>query len=102
MDAPRRYAKAPLHALALFGLGCLEMMAAAVMLLALAAAYGLYRTTTRELRVARQQSDFVSAVSHEFRTPLTSMRHLTDLLVSRGVASEERRAQYYDLLAHET
>lgn len=70
--------------------------------LMLAAAYGLYRTTTRELRLARQQSDFVSAVSHEFRTPLTSMRHLTDLLVSRGVASEERKLQYYGLLAHET
>lgn len=71
-------------------------------LLMLAAAYGLYRTTTRELMLAREQSDFVSAVSHEFRTPLTSMWHLTDLLVSRGVTSEERKAQYYQLLAHET
>jgi signal transduction histidine kinase len=70
--------------------------------LTLAAGVALYRVTTREILLARQQSDFVSAVSHEFRTPLTSMRHLTDLLVSRGVASEERRAQYYDLLAHET
>ena len=68
----------------------------------LAAAYGLYRATTRELMLARQQSDFVSAVSHEFRTPLTSMRHLTDLLVSRGITSEERKTQYYELLAHET
>jgi signal transduction histidine kinase len=70
--------------------------------LILAAAYGLYRATARELLLARQQSDFVSAVSHEFRTPLTSMRHLTDLLVSRGVTSEERRTHYYGLLAHET
>ena len=71
--------------------------------LILAAAYGLYRATARELLLARQQSDFVSAVSHEFRTPLTSMRHLTDLLASR----ERRRARsdathYYELLAHET
>jgi len=73
-----------------------------VLLLILAAAYGLYRATARELMLARQQSDFVSAVSHEFRTPLTSMRHLTDLLVSRGVTSEERRTHYYQLLAHET
>jgi signal transduction histidine kinase len=70
--------------------------------LMLAAAYGLYRATTRELLLARQQSDFVSAVSHEFRTPLTSMRHLTELLVSRGVTSEERKFRYYELLAHET
>jgi signal transduction histidine kinase len=66
------------------------------------AAVALYRVTTRELLLARQQSDFVSAVSHEFRTPLTSMRHLTDLLVSRGITSEERKTQYYELLAHET
>jgi signal transduction histidine kinase len=67
-----------------------------------AAAYGVYRATTRELALARQQTDFVSAVSHEFRTPLTSMRHLTDLLGTRGVTSEERRAHYVELLTHET
>jgi signal transduction histidine kinase len=67
-----------------------------------AAAFGLYRATTREALLARRQSDFISAVSHEFRTPLTSMRHLTELLVSRSVTSEERKAQYYELLAHET
>ncbi len=70
--------------------------------LMLAAAYGLYRATTREMALARQQADFVSAVSHEFRTPLTSMRHLTELLASRGVADEDRKAHYYELLAHET
>ena len=64
--------------------------------------YGLYRTTRRELALARQQAEFVSAVSHEFRTPLTSMRHLTELLVSRAPATEERRTHYYELLAHET
>jgi len=71
-------------------------------LLMLAAAYAVYRTTTRELALARQQAEFVSAVSHEFRTPLTSMRHLTDLLVSGGVRSDERKTEYYDLLARET
>jgi signal transduction histidine kinase len=70
--------------------------------LMVAAAFGLYRATMRQLLLARQQSDFVSAVSHEFRTPLTSMRHLTELLVSRSITSEERRTQYYELLAHET
>jgi signal transduction histidine kinase len=70
--------------------------------LMLAAAYVLYRTTMREIAVARQQSDFVSTVSHEFRTPLTSMRHLTELLASGAVASDERKADYYELLSHET
>ncbi len=38
--------------------------------------YLIGRSVMRELRVARLQSDFVSAVSHEFRTPLTSMRQI--------------------------
>jgi signal transduction histidine kinase len=66
------------------------------------AAYGLYHVTRRELALASQQSDFVSAVSHEFRSPLTSMRHLTDLLVSRSIRSQERMEEYFGALAHET
>ena len=72
------------------------------LVLMLAAAYGLYRTTTREVSLANEQADFVSAVSHEFRTPLTSMRHIVDLLANRGVADDARRAHYYGLLADET
>jgi signal transduction histidine kinase len=70
--------------------------------LMIAAAGVLYRTTVREVALARQQADFVSAVSHEFRTPLTSMRHLADLLATRQVSTEERRAHYYRLLTAET
>jgi two-component system phosphate regulon sensor histidine kinase PhoR len=71
-------------------------------LLMVAASYGLYLVTTRELLLARQQSDFVAAVSHEFRTPLTSMRHLLDLLMRRAVTDEGRKDHYYGLLAGET
>ena len=74
----------------------------AAVLLTLGASYALYRTTTREIALARQQADFVSSVSHEFRTPLTSMRHLTELLASNSITSEERKRHYYELLAHET
>ena len=75
---------------------------ATALFLMIAAAYGLFRVTTREVALARQQSDFVSAVSHEFRTPLTSMRHLTHLLVSRASVGEERKSEYYELLSRET
>src|SRR5205814_704283 len=44
------------------------------------ASYFVFRAVSRELRVAPLQSDFVAAVSYEFRTPLTAMRHLTDML----------------------
>jgi signal transduction histidine kinase len=75
----------------------------AVMALAvLACGFFTARAAAREMDVARLQSDFVSAVSHEFRTPLTSMRHLTELLERGVVSSEERKQQFYGVLAHET
>ncbi len=70
--------------------------------LMLAAGYGLSRATAKEMALVRQQSDFVSAVSHEFRTPLTSMRHLTELLATNSVQDETRKATYYQLLARQT
>jgi len=65
------------------------------------AAYLVFRAVHRELSVARLQSDFVSAVSHEFRTPLTAMCHLTEMLEENG-PPPERLPQYYGALARET
>jgi signal transduction histidine kinase len=76
----------------------LAMMAVMV----LAGGYFTTRAVSRELAVSRLQSDFVSAVSHEFRTPLTSMLHLTDSLDRGIVTDEDRRRQYYAALTHET
>jgi signal transduction histidine kinase len=64
--------------------------------------YGVMRGVSRELDVARLQSDFVAAVSHEFRTPLTSLKQLAELLASGRVASEERRARYYGIMERES
>ena len=65
-------------------------------LLATTASYLIYRAVTREMAVARQQSDFVSAVSHEFRTPLTSMRQFTEMLLDQPELPAERRRQAYE------
>jgi signal transduction histidine kinase len=65
-------------------------------LLATTASYLIYRAVTRDMAVARQQSDFVSAVSHEFRTPLTSMRQFTEMLLEQPELPAERRRQAYE------
>jgi signal transduction histidine kinase len=81
------------------------LLLAGLALLALLVAGGgtiVWRATARELAVAELQSDFVSAVSHEFRTPLTSMRHLTELLEDGVVTGEAARGEYYSLLSQET
>jgi signal transduction histidine kinase len=71
-------------------------------LLVISGTYFIARAVTRELAVARLQSDFVSAVSHEFRTPLTSLRQLSEILSDGRVASEDRRRVYYDALTRQT
>ncbi len=68
---------------------------AAVALLLIAASYLIARAVSRELAAARLQSDFVSAVSHEFRTPLTSMRQFTEMLVEDDNLSAEKRRSFY-------
>ena len=64
--------------------------------------YFVARAIRREAEVARMQSDFVSSVSHEFRSPLTTMRQLSEILALGRAPSEERRQLYYDTLVRET
>ncbi len=62
----------------------------------LAGSYLIARAVNRELEVARLQSDFVSAVSHEFRTPLASLCQLSEMLTDGRVPSDTRRQEYYE------
>jgi signal transduction histidine kinase len=71
-------------------------------LLIAAAGWILDRTLRRQIALAHDQAHFVSAVSHEFRTPLTTLRQLTELLLQGRVASEEDRLEYYRLLHFES
>jgi signal transduction histidine kinase len=75
---------------------------AAALLLGLAGTYAVARAVSRELHLARVQSDFVSAVSHEFRTPLTSLRQLSELLAADRVPGEARRHAYYRAMQRES
>ena len=60
----------------------------------------LYQLGLRQLALARQQQDFVSAVSHELKTPLTSIRMYGEML-REGWADEAKRKTYYDFIFHE-
>jgi signal transduction histidine kinase len=75
---------------------------AMMVLFLLSGTYFIARAIRREIYVSRLQSDFVSAVSHEFRSPLTSMRQLSEILAEGRVPSEERRQLYYETLVGET
>jgi signal transduction histidine kinase len=66
------------------------------------ASYFVMRGISRELALARLQSDFVAAVSHEFRTPLTSLRQFTDMLKDNPDLGPERRRLAYDVQSRST
>ena len=79
------------------------LLSIAVMVLFLVVGtYFIARAIRRESETMRMQSDFVSAVSHEFRTPLTSVRQLSELLAHGRVPTEERRNLYYKTLLRES
>jgi len=64
--------------------------------------YLAIRGTAKEFELARLKSDFVSTVSHDFRTPLTSIRYLAELLERGRVKDEERRRDYYKTIGAES
>ncbi|WLQ12303.1 HAMP domain-containing sensor histidine kinase [Hahella aquimaris] len=61
----------------------------------------LYRLGLRQIKLARQQQDFVSAVSHELKTPLTSIRMYGEML-REGWVGEEKKREYYDFIHDES
>ena len=63
--------------------------------------FALYRLGLRQITLARQQQDFVSAVSHELKTPLTSIRMYAEML-REGWAAEDKKRGYYDFIHDES
>ena len=85
--------------------GQTQLVLAGIVVMAVLAVSGgwlMSRALLRELRVARVQSDFVAAVSHEFRTPLTTIRQLAEMLANGRVSNDERRQQFYARLLGES
>jgi two-component system phosphate regulon sensor histidine kinase PhoR len=74
----------------------------AIVILLAGGGYLSWRTVQRELAVARLQTEFVAAVSHEFRTPLTALHHVTELLEEDDDLPASRRQKLYSVLGTST
>ena len=59
------------------------------------------RIVAREMEILKIKSDFVSSVSHEFKTPLTSMKALTERLEKGKVTQPAKMKQYISIISHD-
>ncbi len=72
-----------------------------VLLMVLGFIFTIY-TLNMELRLNKLKSEFISNVSHELKSPLTSIRMMTELLHHNRVRTEERKSVYYAAMLQES
>ena len=75
---------------------------AAILVLVAAGSFFVVRSRNREIALATLQADFIAAVSHEFRTPLTALRQFNALLDEADDLTPEKRRLYYQAQARAT
>ncbi|MBT5901046.1 MAG: HAMP domain-containing histidine kinase [Opitutaceae bacterium] len=81
----------------------LSMILVALLVVAIIAGGSLLmREARRSEKEAAQRVSFVSHVSHEFKTPLTTIRMYAELLAQDRVKGEEKRAEYFEVIGQET
>jgi signal transduction histidine kinase len=59
------------------------------------------RAFRRQMRLTRLRNDLVASVSHELKTPLSSMRLLVDTLLDEEQFQEQKTREYLQLVAKE-
>ena len=101
----------PLGALeVVYGVGQLPLGASArflawvvgvLMVVLMVGCWFIYRFGRDQIRVSAQQQEFVAAVSHELKTPLTSIRMYSEML-KQGMADDDRKQVYYQFIHDES
>ncbi|MFQ5495075.1 MAG: sensor histidine kinase, partial [Phycisphaerae bacterium] len=68
----------------------------------LGAMWVLVRVMRREMKLAEMKANFVADVSHELKTPLALIHMFGETLQSGRVVSDEKRQEYYEIIARES
>jgi len=64
--------------------------------------YALYRSTATQIEFAERRNNFVSAVSHELKTPLTAIRMYAEMLENDLIGDDSQRRDYYRTITAES
>jgi len=68
----------------------------------LAACFGFYRLGVKQLALGEQRLNFVSSVSHELKTPLTSIQMYAQMLKEGTVLSAIHQQKYFEFIYGES
>ena len=75
------------------------------LLIVIGLAMGLFFTMhiiNKELALSKMKSDFISTVSHEFKSPLTSIRQMSEMLFNERIKKESRKKEYYEIMLEQS
>jgi len=84
------------------GIGAIHVLAALLAVVALAGGLAIYRMVSVVVQFAERRSRFAASVSHELKTPLTSIRMYAEMLRDGLVPSEQKRDEYYHTITDES
>lgn len=73
----------------------------ALMVMTLGVGVAAFLQIRKDEELARVRDDFISGVSHEFRTPLTQIRMFTELLADGKLQTDEERVRSTDVINRE-
>jgi len=84
------------------GAGYLYAIAALLLISGSLGLFALYRMVAVRVRFAERRNNFVAAVSHELKTPLTAIRMYAEMLRDGMVQEEAKRREYYGTITAES
>ena len=77
------------------GAGIFLYIFIAIVIILVCGLFFTLQTVNNELHLSKMKSYFMSTVSHEFKSPLTSIRQMAEMLVLGRVPTPERQQKYY-------
>ncbi len=80
----------------------LNLLSAGLFLFSTIGLFWIYRSSAAHIRLSQKRQDFVSAVSHELKTPLTSIRMYSEMLEDDWVKDETKKKEYYQNIHQES
>jgi len=79
----------------------LGLLIALLLIAMIVGSFLIVNDLNRQMTLARQKTDFVSNVSHELKTPLTSIRMFSELLAEGRVSDAAKQRNYLHIISAE-